>query len=277
MILPRKWLIRRPGLLIPVFFLSWCQAGAQLYQHNARTLALGQCYASSAGLASASLNQAGLGRLAESSSSLHHIRPFITPQLDIISLSVQASLNRGAPGMVLTSMGIPGMRQNSAWISYGLRLHPRLYAGLGLHFHFTSIPDEVLFHPALGFAIGLQFMLSEDLILGAHVNHPSAWSKDGPGSSKTLLMTCTGLSYTFFNTASFYTEFHISAGSPVQWCNGIAIDITESLQLFLGMNNRPWSLSAGLALEYRSWGITLAAVCSMDTGISPSTSLSHVW
>ena len=95
--------------MIPVFFLSWCQAGAQLYKHDARTLALGQCYASSAGLASAALNQAGLGRLEESSSSLHHLRPFITPQLDIISLSAQASLNRGSPGMVLSSMGIFGI------------------------------------------------------------------------------------------------------------------------------------------------------------------------
>lgn len=277
MILPRKWLIGRPGFLIPVFFLSWCQAGAQLYQYEARTLALGQCYVSSAGLASAALNQAGLGRMAESSSSLHHFRPFITPQLDMISLSVQASLNRGGPGFALTSMGIAGMRQSSAWISYGLKLHPRLCAGVGLHFQFTSIPGEALFHPALGFALGLQFLVSEELILGAHINQASAWSETMPGSSKEPLMICTGLSYAFFKTATFYTEFHITARAPVQWCNGIAIDITDYLQIFLGMNNRPWSLSSGLSLKYRSWGITLAAVCNMDTGISPSTSLSHAW
>ena len=277
MIHPRKWFIGRPGFLIPVFFLSWCQLGAQFYQHDARTLALGQSYASNAGLASAALNQAGLGRMAESSSSLHHLRPYITTQLDIISVSVQVSLSRGGPGFVLTSMGIAGMRQNSAWISYGLKLHPRLCAGVGLHFQFISIPEDALFHPVLGFALGLQFLVSEELILGAHINQASAWSETRPGSSKESLMICTGLSYAFIKTANFYTEFHIIAGTHVQWCNGIKIDIADYLQLFLGMNNRPWSLSAGLSIEYRNWGITLAAVCNMDTGISPSTSLSHVW
>jgi hypothetical protein len=277
MILPRKWIIGRPGFLIPVFFLSCCQVLAQVYQQDARTMALGQCYASSSGDASAGLNQAGLGQSGESSCALHHLRPFITSDLDIISLSAQLSLKRGGPGLVLSTMGITGMRQTSTWISYGLRLHPRIRAGAGLHLRFTSIPEDAIFHPEAGFAMGLQFRVSEELILGAHMNHPAAWTDTRPGNRGDLMMISTGLSYTFFKTARFHTELHITAGAAIQWCNGLEIEIAESIKLYLGMNNQPWSLSGGLSFEYRSWGIILAATSCMDTGITPSSSLSHAW
>ena len=277
MILPRKWLIRRPGFLIPVFFLSCCQTFAQLYQQDARTVALGQCYTSCSGVASAGLNQAGLGRISKNSCSLHHLRPFITPELDIVSLSAQLSLKRGGPGLVLSTMGITGMRQSSAWISYGLMLHPRLHAGAGIHLRISSIAEEAIFHPEAGFAIGFQFTVREGLILGAHINHPAAWSDARPGTRGEQLMISSGFSYAFFKSARFHTEFHVRTGTPVQWCNGIEIEITDSLQLFLGMNTWPWSLSAGLFYEYRSWRITLAASCCMDTGITPATTLSYAW
>jgi len=277
MILPRKWFMGRPGFLIPVFFLSWCQVFSQLQHHDSGTLALGQCYVSRSGLATAALNQAGLGRLTESTTSLHHLRPYIIPQLDIISLSAQISLDRGGPGLAFSSMGISGLRQSSVWISYGLRLHTRISAGAGIHFRFTSIPENILFHSEAGFAIGLQFLLSEDLVLGAHLKQPAAWTDARQKNSADQMMICTGFSYAFFQTASVYSEFHITTSGPVQWCNGLTIEITGSIQLYLGINTKPWSLSGGLSFDYRNWGITLAVACYMDAGISPATSLSHAW
>ncbi|MCP4312175.1 MAG: hypothetical protein GY790_12990 [Bacteroidetes bacterium] len=277
MILPLKWIIRRPGFLIPVFFLSCFQIAGQVHWQDAESAALGRCYVTRLGTSCAGLNQAALGRIDKSSCSLHHLRPFITPELDILTLSLQLSLKRGGPGLSLSTMGITGMRQTSAWISYGLMLHPRLYAGAGIHLLNTGIREDALFHTEAGFALGLQFMVSDELILGAHVKHPKTWagSKSGPADEHPVIST--GFSYSFYKTALLHTELNVTAGLPIQWCNGLAIKISDSLQLLLGINNQPWSLSAGLSLKHKSWGINLAGTFCMDSGATPATSLAYAW
>ena len=99
MIYPRKWIRWRPGFLIPVFFLASSQLTGQGSWPYAETAALGRCYATRSGHASAGLNQAGLGRTDKSTCSLHHSRPFITSDLDIVSLSLKLALKWGGPGL----------------------------------------------------------------------------------------------------------------------------------------------------------------------------------
>ena len=72
-------------------------------------------------------------------------------------------------------MGISGMRQTSAWISYGLMLHPNLFAGVGIHLENTSVAEDSFHQMEAGFALGLQFRISDELILGAHLANPAAW------------------------------------------------------------------------------------------------------
>lgn len=195
MIFPRKWTIRRPGFLIPVFFLSCCPVYGQAHWHDANTAALGGCYVSRTSTSSAGLNPAGLGRMDKSSFSLNHSRPFITPDLDIIALSVQFFLKRGGPGLTLSTMGITGMRQTSVWISYGLKLHPRLFAGAGIHLRNLGHRENAIYHFDAGYALGLQFRISNDLMLGAHMSRPAAWHSSSTGPARHSMLIATGLSY----------------------------------------------------------------------------------
>ena len=64
---------------------------------------------------------------------------------------------------------------------------------------------------------------------------------------------------------------------PLQWSNGLSIDISDSVQVLLGLRNSPMTFSAGIILQYRSWGLSLAGLYCMDTGTTPSTSLSYEW
>jgi hypothetical protein len=209
--------------------------------------------------------------------ALQHARPFITPDLDIVSLSVQLSLNRGGPGLMLSTMGINGMRQTSAWISYGLELHPRLFAGAGIHLQNTSITGDAIHQLEAGFALGLQFRVNNELLLGAHVKNPGAWPGKNLETNGEGLMITSGLSYFFYKTAWYHTEFHVASGRQVQWSNGLEIIITDSLLLLLGVNNQPWSISAGISMKYRNWGLCLAGSYCLDTGTTPRTSLSYEW
>ncbi len=277
MILPRKWIRWRPGFFIPVFFLAFCQISGQNYWPDARTAALGRCYVSRAGLASAGLNQAGLGRIEKNNCALHHARPFITSDLDILSLSVQLALKRGGPGLSLSTMGISGMRQTSAWISYGLMLHPNLFAGVGIHLQNTGVAEHSFHQIEAGFALGLQFRINDELILGAHLANPTAWGDNSRQRASGSTIIASGLSYLFFKTARYHTEFHVRTSKKVQWCNGLEIKISELLLLELGLSNQPWSLSAGISLKYRKLAISLAGTYCMDTGTTPFSSLCYEW
>ena len=277
MILPRKWSYWRPGLLIPVFFLSCALLNGQDIWLDPRSAGLGACFVSRSGCGSSALNQAGLGRSKKSAVAFHHIRPFITPDLDIASLSAQLVLKNGSPGLTLYSMGITGMRQTSAWISYGMMLHPRVFAGAGIHLRNTGVSREAFYLIEAGYALGIQFLVSDELILGAHVTHPVAWSGKSAAMSRASMMISSGLSYDFYKTARYLTEIHVWADRPLQWCNGLEISISDSILILMGLKNQPWSLSAGLSLAYRKWEITLAASYCLDTGTTPCTSVTYEW
>ena len=277
MILPRKWIILRPGFLIPVFFLSFCQLSGQIHWLDAESLALGRCYSSCKGTASPGINQAGLGWIDQNSCSLHHLQPFLTTGLGMTALTAQLSMKRGGLGIRTSTMGITGMRQSSSWISYGLTLHSRIAAGVGILVRHTGVSEEPVSHLEAGFALGLQFRIENNLILGAHITHPAAWQNHQPLVDNNLLMITSGLSYSFFKTTHYFTEFQLSAGKPVRWCHGLAVKLTDSMRMLAGMHNHPWSFSAGVSLEYRSWFIVLSGAYCLDTGTTPSTSLSYVW
>lgn len=262
---PRKWIRGRPGFLIPVFFLSFFSLRGQDFLPDAVSAALGTCIISRSGNASASLNQAGLGRIDQHSFALYHARPFITSGLDVISLSLQFALKNGGPGLSLSTLGLPGMRQSSAWLSYGLKLHPQLYAGVGIQLRATGIEGEVFYRTGAGFALGLQFFASEKFIIGFHL------------SSREALTLGSGFSYLFYETARFHSELRVRTDRAVQWCNGMEIKISENLSLLLGLRNHPWSFSAGLSMSHKSWLITLAGTYCMDAGTTPQSSLAYVW
>lgn len=277
MILPRKWIKWRPGFFIPVFFLSFSAIRGQDQWMDASSAAMGRSYVSHSSEACAGLNQAGLGRTDQSSVSLHHIRPFIVTDLDITSLSAQFTLGNGAPGFVLSTMGIRGMRQSSLWLSYGMELYPGIYSGAGVHLRNTGLVNEAFFYLEGGYALGLQFQINEKLMLGAHVTDPSVWQKISPGINQPSLMISTGFSYFFFKTAKYHSEIHIRVGASIIWCNGLEIIIGDTVSLFLGLSNQPWSLSMGFSLKFRKWQSIMAGSYCMDTGATPHSSLSYVW
>jgi len=274
---PHQWMIWRPGFLIPVFFLLCSQARAQSPQTDALTAAMGQCCAGRSGKACAGLNPAGLGWTVENSCSLLHYRPFLNSGLDIISLSVQLALNSGGPGFFISSMGVNGMRQTSGWISYGLELYPDLYAGAGIHLRLTSVPEYHILQTDAGYVLGIQFRVSEKLILGASVRQTGLRSKDRTGPGRPGLCLITGFSYSVVHTVLFHAEIQAEAGKAVIWRQGLSIGIPKAIELLLGIHNQPFTFSAGISLEYRDWLISLAAIYCMDRGTSPASTLSYAW
>ena len=179
--------------------------------------------------------------------------------------------------ILLSSFGIPGFRQSSLWISFGMKFHPSVTAGLGLQFQNTGISERAFFHSAISCALGIQVKLNEDLCLSGHVMHPAHWSDLDARLSNDKMMISAGISYTFFEIATYFSDLHLLPSGVLQWCHGIEINAAEKLTLILGMHNHPWSVSGGMALKYHHWSVNLAAEYCFDTGTTPSSAITYAW
>jgi hypothetical protein len=274
--LPRKWTWTRPGFLIPVFFLSFYQGSGQMLWQESSVMATGNCFASRCCMTNGMYNQAGLGWIDSPSLSIHHTRPFLIGELGISGVSFQLPVHRGGFGTTISTIGITGMRQMAAWTGFGLVLHPGITAGAGLYFQ-DYFAVDIGHHFGAGCALGIQMKIRDGLILGAHISHPVSWVQ-GKSTSTLLPMTLsTGMSYTFFKTATYHTDLHFGQTGRIQWSHGLEVYFTKAIRLLLGICNAPTTLSGGISTEYSHWKITMAAACCFDTGTTPSCSLAYAW
>jgi hypothetical protein len=274
---PPEWSMARPGFLIPVFFLCFCAVSGQHAWQESSVSAAGGTFVSRHGLSDGRYNQAGLGWTSEHAISLQHAQPFMVGELGIASLSLLLPAGKGGFGTTLSTFGIKGYRQTSAWISYGMKLHPGISAGVGLHIWNTGILGQMIYHYGVSCALGIQVRISRDLCLAGHVMHPASWSDLEPGLESRRMMISAGASYTFFQTATYHTDLHFYTAGYLQWCHGLEIPLVKTMKILLGMHNRPYSAAGGLCLEYHRWSAAISLEYLFDTGMTPSSSLMYAW
>lgn len=277
MIFPPKWMMKRPGFLFPVFFLSCFAASGQGLWYNTDQVALGQTFVTSTGNSNAGLNQAALGWANQHSVSVQHARPFSLKELALSTLSAQFIVGKGAWGATISTMGIKGFRQNSAWISFGMFLRPGITAGIGIHYWSHQIQEYFFYHPGISFAFGIQVKLNDRLSVGAHVFHPFGWYSNNVGRGTDQMMISAGCSYTFFHSVTYLCDLRISPELKIQTCHGMKLKFGEQLETSLGVHNQPFSLSGGIACYHEAWKLHLSFEFIINTGISPASSITHEW
>lgn len=265
--------------MIPVFFLllSFQEAPAQSAWAESSTMALGGAYLCRAGYSSAALNQACLGTSEQYSLSLQHGRPYLLMELGESGLSVQFPLHKGAFGIALFSRGIKGFAQSSLWLAYGMKLHPEVEAGMGIHFWNSSLAEQWLYAYGLSFALGIRVRIHPQVVLGAHARHPASWSSLSiPGPSPDMRLAA-GIAYTFLTSASIYSEIHVDGAQGIILVEAAEWSLRPSVRMSTGFCSRPLSLSWGLAFLQEHWKFQFAFQYRFRSGTVPSTSLTYVW
>jgi hypothetical protein len=279
MISPPGWIVRRPGLLIPVFFLSLVHATVSCQEQwpEASSAALGGCYVTMQGFSCATLNQAGLGFIEQSSVSIQHSIPFLIIDLGLSSVSGQFKTGSGAAGIALASRGIRGYRQTSVWLSYGMRLHPQISAGVGIHLWNSTIAEQSLFAPGVSFALGLQIRINDQWTLGGSLFHPAGWSASPMENAQNRMTISAGVTYSFLGAGRFFSEIHIQSLNGVNLCNGLEWNLKQQNCLRTGVYFRPFTLSGGTSLMFTKWVLEFSFQYRPESGLSPLTSLTHAW
>ena len=279
MISPPGWMLKRPGILIQVFFLSLVHTTAvsQVQWPGTASAALGGAYTCTQEFMCSSQNQAGLGFIEQSSLSIQHSMPYLIKELGISSLSGQFISGKGALGLALSTQGLSGFRQSSLWLSYGFKLHSDISAGLGIHLWNSTIAEQLIYAPGISFALGLQVRIREQWKLGARLFHPAVWSSQSDQSGEQLMAIEAGFSYSFFKVAWLYSELHIRPGASLIISNGIEWILNQQIRLRTGICSRPFTYTWGISLRFTKWIADFSFQFRTDTGLSPLTSLTYAW
>ena len=279
MIFPRRWMLTRPGWMIPVFFLLSVQVSlsSQDIWQEASTAALGGAFVSRAGNACAGLNQAGLGWREHHSLGLHHSRPYLLKDLGRSSLYGEFLAGGGALGVLLSTRGIKGLRQTSLWFSYGMKLTPDISAGLGIHLWNSSLPDQIFNASGMGLALGIQARILPHWTLGAHVLHPASWSSTSLPIAAPGMILSAGFSYTFLESATLFSEIRAFHRQGIILVEGLEWNLNTRVSMRVGFSNKPTTFSWGISLLFRPWTIQFAFQYLGHSGMIPHTSLGHDW
>jgi hypothetical protein len=274
--IPLKWKTRRPGLMIPVFFLCLFPTDGQEPLAGVKAMALAGCFVSRTGNPGSMENQAGLADEPVTELSLLHRQPFLVRDLGISSLACCFPIPHGGMGMTVSTLGIHGMRYYSAWIGCGLRLGSNLSAGMGIHL-LDFATAEYGHHPGAGCSLGFQYRAGDRLLVGGHICNPVSAAPGIDSRNSLPMILSTGIAYTFFKTATWYTELQASPHGPVAWANGIEAVVPPSVILMAGIRTQPLTLSAGVSLPWNRWKFTSAVAWCFDTGITPGFALGYRW
>ena len=279
MISPRKWILKRPGIFIPVFFLALVhtKGSGQVQWQEAASAALGGCFLTLQGYSCANQNPAGLGFIEQSSISLQHSRPYLIKELGSSSISGQFISGTGAFGMALATQGLRGFRQSSLWFSYGLKLHTGLSAGVGIHLWNSTLPEQLIYAPGCSFALGLQIHINEQWKLGARLFHPAGWNAYPDRPFQKQMALAAGCSFSFLQAGIFYMELHAKPEEGILLCGGLEWSLSRNTLLRTGICTKPFIFSWGISLNFTRWIIDFSFLYRTESGLSPYTSLTHAW
>jgi hypothetical protein len=265
--------------MILVFFLLSGQASlsSQDIWKEASSAALGGAFVTRAGEACAGLNQAGLGWRDQHSVSLHHSRPYLLRELGQSSFSGQFLAGGGGMGILLSTLGIKGLRQSSFWLSYGMKLTPDMSAGVGIHLWNSSLPDQIFHSLGMGLALGIQVRFPSHWTLGAHVLHPASWSSISLPNVLPGMILSAGFSYTFLESGTFFSEIRALRRLGIILVEGLEWHLSTRISMRMGFSNKPTTFTWGISMLLRPWNIQFAFQYRSHSGMIPHASLSHAW
>lgn len=272
---PHMWANWRPGIIIPVFFLSFFSANyGQANYPDARSIAIGNISSISGTILFPSSNPASLAWVSEKSLGAAHISPFFIKEIGISTIESILPAFPGTFRLHISNYGLKGYRNFNWETSYGMKLGENLSAGVSFLFNNTASNGDWNYLWTLGIAGGIQYKLWENSILGLHILNPFSignYSSYGP-----LLPACIslGLSHIIYEDTRILTELSQST-TGFQSKFGLEYLINPELILRVGYHNFPHTISFGSGYRYEKFSIDMAFSWSITPGFSPAIQIQY--
>ena len=271
-----RWTLKRPGIIIQVFFLSLLTPGqAQDYITDPVSISLGGCYSVSAESYTGIYNEAFLGIKQSNSFHFSHARPFVAKELGLSSLSAGFLLYPGMMQLGIQQFGIPGFQQINACLAYGMRLSNSLYAGIGFKYYNTSSVGHLTYLRSLGISGGLLVIPDSRTALAVHIINPVTINNYCEYGSVFPALITLGLKREIYKDSNIYTEMQYSTVSILRFKIAAEYAFVKNIILRAGYHFNPPEFSFGTGLSYDKMKLDMAFSYSMRIGVTPALKISY--
>jgi len=173
----------------------------------------------------------------------------------------------------LYQFGKSPFRREKLGIAYARHLSEKLSFGMQFNYYRLLFPEENRMAGCSGMELGIQYFLSENLILGFHIANPySAKIKTYSGNYKYESLVNIGALYHLSESFSITTEFENEMASHLTVRTGMEFNISDRIFIRGGVSGQPYQCSAGFGFQAEKLKIDIANSYHQYLGSSPSVS-----
>ena len=222
------------------------------------------------------LNQAGLAQIDRLTIGGGFQNRFLIKELSTSSGVLILPVLSSVFAFSVYQFGKTTFRQEKFALAFARSLNSRLHIGIQFNYYLFFLVEENQSIGNYGIEVGIQYQLTDQLLLGFHVLNPY----------KISLQTISG-EYPYPSRFNIGASFHLSESFvfiielqkdllyPLNIKSGLEYIILDKLFIRTGISGKPYELSAGMGFAMKKLKIDLAVSYNQYLGDTPSLSFQY--
>lgn len=266
-----QWANQRPGIFLPVFFLSFfLGSAAQVPCDGAYGLARGNVCTIGTDGEYTLFNPALLAGHRSPVYSAGHSRPFAIRELGVSRLSSILPSGPGTFRLGITDYGISGYRELSVELAYGMQLAENLFAGISFRYYNTVITGDWNYLWTVGWGAGLRYDFSTTTRAGIVLLNPVTVGNHSGYGPLFPAMIAAGLSHVIYENTTLLVECSYRSSAPAQLNLGLEHVVSGWITMAIGFHSSPATYALGTGFQRDEFGVHLATAWSALPGLHPA-------
>ena len=267
----KLWANQRPGIMLPVFFLSFFfSSTAQGIFPDAYSLARGGVCTVGPAEGWSLYNPALLPGNQSAAYFAGHARPFAIGEIGVTSAGGILPVDPGTFRLKLSGYGIPGYNALIMGLGYGMQMSEHLFAGINFQYYNTTIPGDLNYLWTIGWGAGLLYAPSKDTRTGIVLLNPFTASNYSGYGPLFPAMIAAGVSRRIYEHTHVLLECSYKSNAPLRIKFGLEYTLKDRASLACGVHSSPATYAVGAGFNPGNFEIHFATAWSALPGIHPS-------
>ncbi len=223
-------------------------------------------------------NQAGLAGIERIEVGGSFQNRFLVRELSTRSAFVILPVQSSVFAVSFSQFGQVPFRREKVGMAYARRLTSRLNFGMQFNYYRLFLAEENRSSGSAGLDLGCQFLSSEKLVFGLHIQNPYQTGISlSSGSYYFPSRIRLGVWYALSDDFSLTSELVNGFDRHLMAIAGVEYHILEKLHLRGGVSGKPYRLSGGMGFNLTRLTFDLAVSYDQYLGNSPAVSFQYLF
>lgn len=262
-------------------YYMWCMLMVSaVYGQNAvggRYLAMGNTGAALQGVYSLNVNQAGVSALQRPTVALLYQNHFFNTDIHTQAVMLGVPTRLGVLGVAASRYALTGAyTETKLGFAYGRRFGKELAVALGFNYHQLRIPNYGG-SIALSVDIGLQYRLSQQMIVGVHYANLGNLGYGTDAFSIVPSVVRGGATYDFAEVVSVSSDVVYYLDNSLDTRVGLEYRLGDWFCFRGGISINPMQQYVGFGVQREQLAVDLTAAFHERLGMSPQISVAYAF